>query len=389
MTDPTTETAARERLQIMIRTDRGHMTVWSEPEVRAALDAYRNAVRDAASAVSLPPADQTPLRDRIAEALMRWAEGNNAPQYATMRRPETVRANAYSRADAVLAVLPATTDQTAEVDRLRTENSRMRHELEVMYGGAFDRPDRAQSADRAAVLREAADRMSQKAAALTEGLHDLAHFVAKDRLREAEILDREAAELRRVADETQPAETEAQHQPRRGDQFEAWLKTQRDSFGWHGANDRRLYDTLDGILDRYRLHADMGVPLDGHVCEARVVGDCECLEQPVVGCGECGHPKAAHEEGDDPVTPGQCADCPDDEDRHDYRTAAVRQDGAPLPTPTETAAADQSPHVYMDAVQDSAAWAHAFTKAGQMTEALEHVEAMERLLAVYRRAVGA
>jgi len=30
------------------------------------------------------------------------------------------------------------TDQTAELDRLRTENERMRHELEVMYGGAFD-----------------------------------------------------------------------------------------------------------------------------------------------------------------------------------------------------------------------------------------------------------
>ncbi|KAB2976009.1 hypothetical protein F8R89_30855 [Streptomyces sp. SS1-1] len=61
-------------------------------------------------------------------------------------------------------------------------------------------------ADRAAVLREAADRMSKKASALTEGLHDLAHFVAKDRLREAEILDREADELRRLADETQPPE---------------------------------------------------------------------------------------------------------------------------------------------------------------------------------------
>ncbi|WP_371099893.1 hypothetical protein [Streptomyces sp. PU_AKi4] len=59
-----------------------------------------------------------------------------------------------------------------------------------------------------------------------------------------------------------------------------------------------------------------------------------------------------------------------------------------IPPQADTAAGDESPHVYMDAVQDSAAWAHAFTKAGQMTEALEHVEAIERLLAVYRRAVG-
>src|SRR5690606_15491233 len=54
------------------------------------------------------PTDQTALRDRIAEALMRWTERGNSPQYAAMRRPETVRANAYSRADAVLAVLPPT-----------------------------------------------------------------------------------------------------------------------------------------------------------------------------------------------------------------------------------------------------------------------------------------
>ncbi|MGW0034702.1 hypothetical protein ACWDXD_33415 [Streptomyces sp. NPDC003314] len=47
------------------------------------------------------------LRDEIAEALMAWAERNANPQYATMRRPETVRQNAYGRADAVLAVLAA------------------------------------------------------------------------------------------------------------------------------------------------------------------------------------------------------------------------------------------------------------------------------------------
>ncbi|MFF8716212.1 hypothetical protein ACF07T_32975 [Streptomyces sp. NPDC015184] len=35
---------AREQLQIMVRTTRGSMTVWSPPEVRAALDAYRAEV---------------------------------------------------------------------------------------------------------------------------------------------------------------------------------------------------------------------------------------------------------------------------------------------------------------------------------------------------------
>ncbi|MFB8122158.1 hypothetical protein ACFVG1_13300 [Streptomyces bacillaris] len=51
------------------------------------------------------PADQ--LRALIAEALLGWAETNSSPQYARMRRPETVVANAYGRADAVLAALPA------------------------------------------------------------------------------------------------------------------------------------------------------------------------------------------------------------------------------------------------------------------------------------------
>ena len=54
-----------------------------------------------------PAVDRSALRDRIAEALMRWAERNNDPQYAAIRRSAVVRANAYSRADAVLAVLAA------------------------------------------------------------------------------------------------------------------------------------------------------------------------------------------------------------------------------------------------------------------------------------------
>jgi hypothetical protein len=46
-----------------------------------------------------------PLRDQIAEALMQWAEHNNNPKFAPMRRPETVTRNAYGRADAILAVV--------------------------------------------------------------------------------------------------------------------------------------------------------------------------------------------------------------------------------------------------------------------------------------------
>jgi hypothetical protein len=46
--------------------------------------------------------------------------------------------------------------------------------------------------------------------------------------------------------------------------------------------------------------------------------------QPEPSCAECGHPHGVHQEGDDPVTPGTCEDCPDDE-RHDYEPAAVSE----------------------------------------------------------------
>lgn len=40
-------------------------------------------------------------------------------------------------------------------------------------------------------------------------------------------------------------------------------------------------------------------------------------------CGECSHPKGAHTEGEDPVSPGRCADCPESgEEWHDYQPAA-------------------------------------------------------------------
>ncbi|RSN50515.1 hypothetical protein DMH12_24855 [Streptomyces sp. WAC 04229] len=80
--------------------------------------------------------------------------------------------------------------------------------------------------------------------------------------------------LAALAREHQPAGV----QPRRGDEFEAWLKAQRDKYDRHGESSE-FWHEFDSALDRYRLHADMGVPLGGHVCEAKVVGDCECLEQ--------------------------------------------------------------------------------------------------------------
>lgn len=99
-------------------------------------------------------ADRAALRNRIAEALLQWAEGNNNPQYASMRRTETVRANAYSRADAVLSVLPAAVDrvaaETPQPEGEPTES--IIYEYEVVGDWGVDSADSAEGA-RAAVAK--------------------------------------------------------------------------------------------------------------------------------------------------------------------------------------------------------------------------------------------
>jgi hypothetical protein len=52
-------------------------------------------------------------------------------------------------------------------------------------------------------------------------------------------------------------------------------------------------------------HADRYPTLTGYV--------------PVPLCAECNHAEDEHEPGDDPVTPGTCAACDEDEDRHDFQ----------------------------------------------------------------------
>jgi|SRR5579859_3916211 len=65
--------------------------------------------------------------------------------------------------------------------------------------------------------------------------------------------------------------------PKRGDDFERWLKWYRDqepdgSDGYKSS----LYPVIDWLLDEYRLHCDTGTPLNEHVCEHMC--NCEGLE---------------------------------------------------------------------------------------------------------------
>jgi hypothetical protein len=119
-----------------------------------------------------------------AEAVLRVVETALGDTLVASARDEALAGIA-----AVLHAAPV--DQAAEVERLRLQNERMRHELEVMYGGAFDSPDRSRPADRAAVLRDAAERID--ATFTGPGIDRYTRYGADL--------------LRRVADETQPAET--------------------------------------------------------------------------------------------------------------------------------------------------------------------------------------
>ena len=70
-------------------------------------------------------------------------------------------------------------------------------------------------------------------------------------------------------------DTAGTYRPRRGDEFEAWLKARRDRYD---RTDRReesseFWHEFDAALDLYRLHADTGTPLDRHACPD---GRCEC-----------------------------------------------------------------------------------------------------------------
>jgi hypothetical protein len=184
--------------------------------------------------------DQTPLRDRIAEALMRWAEGNNSPKYAAMRRPETVVQNAYSRADAVLAVLPATTDQTAAL----TDREK------AMLGFALE--------------------MAQ------EEIHARSLDFTDD--------DKAALDsLRRMADEAQPAETAA-HRP-----LHQWRVEILDGEEWMPAS--RLHRDRSAAVDQLRMSSERR-PLwnDGTPVQRRLVRETTTctVEQPAAGARQDG-----------------------------------------------------------------------------------------------------
>jgi hypothetical protein len=51
------------------------------------------------------------------------------------------------------------------------------------------------------------------------------------------------------------------HQPRRGDDVEAWIKRMRDAVPMGGEEEAWMAGGLDRLLDRYRKCADYGLTL--------------------------------------------------------------------------------------------------------------------------------
>ncbi|MEI5100340.1 hypothetical protein RB200_19655 [Streptomyces sp. PmtG] len=91
-----------------------HQTSNTAEDARAAAEARVAELEQQAAAVQ-PSADRADLRDRIAEALIAWTYRGKDPEHGGIL--ETVRANAYSRAAAVLAVLPPPADRAAVLNK--------------------------------------------------------------------------------------------------------------------------------------------------------------------------------------------------------------------------------------------------------------------------------
>ena len=189
--DPTAPTSAVERVarRLAARERLGDEARWGEtsPEFR---DLYRGAAREVIALAQEPGAepagDRAALRDRIRRAICE-AEG-------FMWNEELLEPDEYGEvADAVLAVLPELADQAAEVDRLRAKVYEWQGSYleEVKVRQERDAEIARLRADRAAVLREAAD-------ALPEA--DLPFVSPMGRKQTADW-------LRRMADETATTDT--------------------------------------------------------------------------------------------------------------------------------------------------------------------------------------
>ncbi|MFF7901206.1 hypothetical protein ACFZCV_20775 [Streptomyces sp. NPDC007920] len=156
---------------------------------------------------------RTDVYREVADRLSLFTELERAQAAGVAGIPSTVREWA-ERIDAETATAVQSPVDRAAFRQCITEETALGLGRELLRDGldtflrrlvGLENAQRILAEQWAAVLREAADRLDRKAATLTEGVEDLAAFVAKAQLAEAKVLRREAAELRRLADEARPA----------------------------------------------------------------------------------------------------------------------------------------------------------------------------------------
>ena len=303
--------------------------------------ALQGAARRAAAPTAVPPTDRAGLRKLIADAIRAAACpgdcGKTEEQCARERiQPfvwhhgllAAVEGSPEQFADAVLTVLfgpiPADTDTATwtairaiqlmnQAGRERDAPNSEPHRLalsealglgtsapwDAIRERAAELAGQPVGVDRGAVLAEGIAAIEAERDATDVNVAVYPRYDGKERIAlgsAIRVLRRLAAEAQRcphgcdishcpcLACEAEPAtgapQPETQAAPRRGDAVEQWLKTQRDEYEVRSSPQ---WGALDEVLDTYRLHADTGTPLGEHVCEGRVVGDCECLETPAAG----------------------------------------------------------------------------------------------------------
>jgi len=213
--------------------------------------------------------------------------------------------------------------------------------------------------DRAAVLREAADRFDRHASQILDGVGDKAVFVAKPLRYQAAVWSEAAETLRRLATPAVVSAVPGQADSETTFATQVWplarvlteVRCGSQDWTWDeewADLDRRHAETgyLDKLTEDIRtngitmpvLIGTNGRLWDGHhrlrIAVRLGIGyvpvEVPAVEQPAAGaqapCAECDHPKAAHTEREDPVSVGQCTACPPDGDTcHDYEPAAGAQ----------------------------------------------------------------
>lgn len=203
------------------------------------------AVSSSGRAALLHETADAGLRDRIAEALIAWTYRGKDPEHGGIL--ETVRANAYSRADAVLGVL-----QTATL-----------RELELLHrpNTTPSRPEpRRVAADRAAEVERLQEQL-EEAEDTAEQLVRNVQTVARERESyrkawkgEQQRRAKAEAELRRVGAEEQPAETQDGTVNRVTDLYGRWVKAGPPPLGTLMSRwwDKRLAELHAAILPAER-----------------------------------------------------------------------------------------------------------------------------------------